>query len=162
MTKNKSLILALLLSVASSTIAFAQQAAPAAGAPAAAAEWKFKVKKLDRADYDALLAKPDQVLVIDVRRPDEQTNIGSFPVYLSIQAKDLEKYIAFIPRDRALITVSNHAGRAGAAGDLLASKGFKIGGAIGVQDYEAQGGTLSKIPVPPPRVASAASATTTH
>jgi hypothetical protein len=39
---------------------------------------------LTRAQFDALLAKPDQLLILDVRRPDEVKDIGGFPVYLSI------------------------------------------------------------------------------
>lgn len=114
-----------------------------------------QASKLSRTDLDALLAKPDQVVILDVRRPDELTAIGGFPVYLSIQSKELEKSLAYIPRDRAIVTVSNHAGRALGAANLLASKGFKVAGAIGAQDYEAQGGTLSKIAPPPPKVAAA-------
>jgi rhodanese-related sulfurtransferase len=125
-------------------------------APAAAPAYKAKSPKLNRAELDALLANPDQVLVIDVRRPDELTSIGGFPVYLSIQSKELEKSLGFIPRDRAIVTVSNHAGRAGASADLLASKGFKVAGAVGAQDYEAEGGTLTKIAPPPPRAATPA------
>ncbi len=140
-----------------STFALAQQAAPAAAgnaAPAAQA-WKYQTKQLQRADIDALLAHPEKVLVIDVRRPDELTSKGGFPVYLSIQIKDLEKSLAYIPRDRAIITVSNRAHRAGDAGDLLSSKGFKVAGAAGSQDYEDQGGTIVKIAPPPPRPATA-------
>ena len=132
------------------------QEAAAAPKPAAAPVYKAKSPKLNRADLDTLLAKPEQVVIIDVRRPDELTKIGGFPVYLSIQSKELEKNTAFIPRDRAVVTVSNHAGRAGAAADLLASKGFKVAGAVGAQDYEAEGGTLSKITPPAPKVAGAA------
>ncbi len=135
--------------------ACAQSEAPAKAA-AATPVYKAKSPKLGRAELDALLAKPDQVVIVDVRRPDELTNIGGFPVYLSIQSKELEKNLAFIPRDRAIVTVSNHAGRAGGAADLLASKGFKVAGAVGAQDYEAEGGTLSKITPPPPRQAQAA------
>jgi hypothetical protein len=51
------------------------------------------------------------------------TAIGGLPVYLSVQAKDLENNLAYIPKDRIIVTVSNHAGRAGAAGDLLGSRG---------------------------------------
>ena len=117
----------------------------------AAPAYKAKSPKLDRATLDKLLAKPDQILIIDVRRPDELTNIGGFAAYLSIQSKELEKNLAFIPRDRAIVTVSNHAGRAGAAADLLASKGFKVAGAVGAQDYEAEGGTLTKVTPPTPK-----------
>jgi rhodanese-related sulfurtransferase len=66
--------------------------------------------------------------------------------------------VSFVPRDRDIITVSNHAGRAGAAANLLLDKGFKVVGAVGAQDYEAEGGTLVKIAPPPPRKTSAADA----
>ncbi|WP_343732020.1 rhodanese-like domain-containing protein [Duganella sp.] len=110
--------------------------------------WDHAVKQLPRAEVDALLAQPDQVLVLDVRRPDEVTAKGSFPVYLSIQAKDVEQQLAYIPKDRTIITVSNHAHRAGAVGDLLAAKGYKVAGATGSEDYEAQGGTITRIAAP--------------
>jgi len=143
--------LSLALTLAAVTAAFAthaQTAAPAAASANAAS--RYKSPKLSRADFDALVAKPDGVVVIDVRRPDEHSSIGAFPVFLSIQNKELEKSLAFIPRDRAIVTVSNHAGRAGAAADLLAARGFKVAGATGVQDYEAEGGTLVKV-APPAR-----------
>jgi rhodanese-related sulfurtransferase len=113
-----------------------------------------KSPKLNRAQFDALLAKPEQLTIIDIRRPDEITKIGSFPAYLSIQLDELEKYAAFIPKDRTVITVSNHAGRAGKAADLLAVKGFHVAGAVGVQNYEEEGGKLSKIVPPAPKPAT--------
>ena len=120
-------------------------AADATQAPA------FKAHALTRPELDALLASPEKVLIIDVRRPDEVTAIGGFPVYLSIQLAELEKRLAFIPKDRQIVTVSNHAARAGKAADLLTSKGFKVAGAVGAQTYEADGGTLSHITPPPPK-----------
>jgi rhodanese-related sulfurtransferase len=117
--------------------------------PAATPAYTWQSPKLDRARLDALLAEPEKLLLIDVRRPDELSKIGGFGAYLSIQAKDIEKYLAFIPRDRTLVTVSNHAGRAGAAADLLVAKGFKVAGAVGAQNYEEEGGTLLKVTPPP-------------
>jgi rhodanese-related sulfurtransferase len=130
----KKLVLLILLATAAS---FAQQpgAAPAS-----------KAKILTRAEFDALLATPGRVLLIDVRRPTEIAQNGGFPVYLNIQANDLEKHLAEIPKDKPLIMVSNHAHRAGIAADLLESKGFKIAGAIGAQVYESEGGKLIKYP----------------
>jgi rhodanese-related sulfurtransferase len=122
-----------------------------AAKPAPAAKYEAKSPKLNRAQIDKLLTKPEQLVFIDLRRPDELTKIGGFPVYLSIQLADLEKSLAFIPKDRTIITVSNHAGRALRGADLLADKGFKVAGAAGVQDYEAEGGTLSKIVAPAPK-----------
>lgn len=149
---------------AKSVLAFAAAAFMALGAsaqPAAAASsvpWTYKTKQLDRAAVDALLAKPQTLLVIDVPRPDELVSKGSFPVYLNLQVKDVEKSLAYIPRDRTILTVSNRAHRAGAVGDLLASKGYQVAGATGSLDYEEQGGqAVVRVPVPEqkPTVAAA-------
>ena len=148
-----TLVLGLLTSIAQ-----AQTQAPAAGASTPAAEvWTHTVKRLDRAAVDALLAEPQKLVVIDVRRPDELSAKGSFPVYLNIQAQQIESALAYIPRDRAILTVSNHAHRAGDAGDLLARKGFQVAGATGSEDYEAQGGTaVVRLKVPVQQAAAAA------
>jgi rhodanese-related sulfurtransferase len=132
--------------------------APAlAQAPATpAAVYVYKTPELHRASIDALLADPSHVLFVDLRRPDEISKIGTFPVYLNIQIADLEKNLAFIPNDRPIVTVSNHAARAGKAGDLLTEKGFKVIGAVGSQHYEDEGGTIVKIVAPPPREAAQA------
>lgn len=154
--KKLNLIVALTLAFAATTAYAAEEVKKPA--PAAQA-YNYKTPKLNRQQIDALLAKPGQLVVIDVRRPDELTKIGGLPVYLSIQNKELEKNVDYIPKDRSIVTVSNHAGRAGAAGDLLASKGFKVVGAIGVQNYEEEGGTLAKIVPPAPKSADASAAT---
>ena len=134
-----------LLILLASAVSFAQQPA---------AEQASKAKILTRAEFDALLATPGRVLLIDVRRPTEIAMNGGFPVYLNIQAAGLEKHLAEIPKDKPLILVSNHAHRAGIAADLLESKGFKIAGAIGAQVYESQGGTLVKYELPKPAAAN--------
>jgi rhodanese-related sulfurtransferase len=134
--------------------AFAQQAAPVTAAKTPA----FKAHVLSRVELDELLKQPTQVLLIDVRRPDEVSGKGGFPVYLSVQIKDLESNLAWIPKDRKIVTVSNHAARAGKAADLLATKGYKVAGAVGVELYEKDGGTLTKIAIPPAPAESAATA----
>jgi len=133
--------------ILASAASFAQQAGAPAAAPAAQ-PWTYKTKQLSRADVDALLLQPGKVLVLDVRRPDELPAKGSFPVFLSIQNADLEKYLKYIPKDRQIVTVSNRAHRAGAAGDLLTLRGFKVAGAVGTQDYEEQGGVVEHIKPP--------------
>jgi rhodanese-related sulfurtransferase len=131
--------------------------ADAPGAAAAAKAPASKAHVLSVAELDKLLAQPDKVLIIDVRRPDEVSSIGGLPVYLSIQLIDLEKSLAWIPKDREIVTVSNHAARAGKAADLLASKGFKVAGAVGAQTYEQQGGTaVVHIPKPAQTAATGA------
>ena len=151
--KMKSLVM-VMLGLATS-LAFAQEGPAAASAAPAADVWKYKTKRLDRVAIDALLAHPKKLLVIDVRRPDELTVKGSFPVYLNIQAKEVEKNLAYIPKDRAIITVSNRAHRAGDVGDFLTSKGYKVAGAAGSVDYEEQGGTaIVRVSPPPPKTAA--------
>lgn len=152
MKKPSKLLLLLLIFAA--PIAFgAAESAKKQGAPSAAQTYKPKSPQLHRAELDALLAKPDQLLIIDLRRPDEVSSIGGFPVYLSIQADQLENSLAFIPKDRAIVTVSNHAGRSGKSADLLASKGYKVAGYVGAQYYEEEGGKLTKIASPAPKPA---------
>src|SRR5580658_8357378 len=128
----------ILITLLAATTAFAQ-------APAA------KAKILTRAELDQLLATPDKVLLIDVRRPDEISSNGGFAVYLSIQIGELEKHLADIPRDRVIVTVSNHAARGGRAADLLAEHGFNVAGTVGAETYESEGGKLVRIAIPPPR-----------
>ena len=136
-----------ILAAASSAMsAFAAEPAAKPAAPP-----KPLSHELTRAEFEQLLTKPNELLIIDLRRPDELTRIGGFPVYLSIQAKDLEQQLDWIPKDRTIVTVSNHASRSGRAADLLSAKGFKVAGLLGAQTYEEQGGRLTKIVVPPPR-----------
>jgi rhodanese-related sulfurtransferase len=143
--------------------ASAQQAAPvAASAPAAAASayvpppWTYKTKQLTRNQVDTLLGNPKKLLIIDLRRPDELVKYGSFATYLNLQVKDLPELLDYIPKDRTILTVSNRAHRAGAAGDILTANGYKVAGAIGSEDYREAGGTIVKVSAPAP-AASAAS-----
>jgi len=128
---------ALMALAGGSTLAMAQTAPASAGAPVA-----DTVPVLTRAQIDTYLAQPDKVLFIDVRRADEISSIGGFPIYLSIQISELDRFLKVIPRDREIVTISNHAARGKKAGELLASKGFKVVGAIGAENYEAEGGVL--------------------
>ena len=49
-------------------------------APAASAyvpkPWVYKTPKLNKAQVDALLAQPEKLLILDVRRPDEIAKWG--------------------------------------------------------------------------------------
>lgn len=156
MKKTTKMMLLFLIITAPVAFGAGDENAKKPEAPAAAKEsYQPKAAKISRVEFDALLAKPEQLLVIDLRRPDEISSTGGFPAYLSIQAGELEKSLAFIPKDRAIVTVSNHAGRSGKSADLLASKGYNVLGYVGAKYYEEEGGTLTKI-IPPPPKASAA------
>lgn len=130
------------------------QTAPKAP-PAAAAE--ASEPALKRAQIDALLATPAKVVFLDVRRADEVSTIGGFPAYLNIQVADLGHYLDYIPKDRSIVVISNHAHRAQKAAELLRSKGFKVSGIVGALDYQDEGGKLTgqKPPEAPKATASA-------
>lgn len=148
---TRSLLLSSALALALLPNAYvAQGAEPAEEVHAPA----FKAHVLSREELDQLLQHPEKLLVIDVRRPDEITAIGGLPVYLSIQAGDLEHSLAWIPKNRTIVTLSNHAARAGKAADLLSSHGFNVAGAAGAQTYEKDGGTLTRIAPPAPTTAA--------
>lgn len=110
--------------------------------PAFAQAAQQQEPELSREQVDQLLAAPDRVVFIDVRRADEIAAIGSLPVFLNIQASELDRFVAYIPRDRQVVTISNHAGRARKTAALLRERGFTVAGVVGVEDYAAQGGTL--------------------
>jgi len=156
--KTASILLAALLAVAaSSTLAQQASGAPAAAptvAPANDPAYTYKTLRLNRAAFDSLNARPEQLLIIDLRRPDELTKNGGFPVYFSLQPADVQRSLSLIPRDRIIVTVSNRAHRAGAVGDILTGLGFHVVGAIGVLDYQDEGGVLTKLAPPPPRLAA--------
>jgi rhodanese-related sulfurtransferase len=134
------------------TVLSGQQSGNAQGADVKK-EMASHVKALTRSEFDALLAKPRRILILDVRRPDEIKDIGGFPVYLSVQIGELETSLAWIPKGRTIVTVSNHAVRAAQAADILVKNGYKVAGTVGAQTYEAEGGKLTKI-VPSPPAAS--------
>ncbi|MFZ2299484.1 MAG: rhodanese-like domain-containing protein, partial [Aquabacterium sp.] len=128
------LLLALSLSAGAATV-FAQAAATPAASAYVPKPWVYKTPKLNKAQVDALLAQPEKLLILDVRRPDEIAKWGGFQAYLNVQLEDLPHAVAFIPRDRLIVPVSIRANRGGDAGDFLTALGFKVAGATGTEDY---------------------------
>ncbi|MEQ1530477.1 MAG: rhodanese-like domain-containing protein [Methylococcales bacterium] len=152
-TRKFMMLLVLIMTAPSITVA-AEHNAHQQHQAAAAPKYTPKSAQVKRAQIDVLLTKPEQLLIIDLRRPDEISKIGGFPAYLNIQADQLENSLAFIPKDRTIVTVSNHAGRSGKSADLLTEKGFKVAGYLGAQYYEEEGGKLTKVAVPAPKPAA--------
>lgn len=134
---------------------FAQQTAKATNSHIVPAG---KTKVLTKQEFDEATAANPDVILLDLRRPDEITSIGGFPVYLSIQFADIDKYWQHIPKGAKVITVSNHAARAVKAGDRLEANGVQILGAVGAQTYEQEGGTIVHIKAPAPKAAGTGAA----
>jgi rhodanese-related sulfurtransferase len=153
--KNLKQLMAFAALILTASLAFAAETEAPKAKYVDPQPWTHKTERLNRAQLDKLLGHPEKLLFVDVRRPDELTRLGGFPVYLSVQAKNLEDSLDYIPKGRQIVTISNRAHRAGDAGDILLARGYKVAGAVGVLDYEDQGGSLLKIAVPPPKVAAA-------
>ncbi|MFC4256021.1 hypothetical protein GRI97_12175 [Altererythrobacter xixiisoli] len=141
-TSSRGVLAAMMLGLAGMAIAPAAAQTAAAAAQTAPAQAAPAAPGLTREQIDQLIAAPGDVVFIDVRRADEIATIGSVPVYLNIQASELDRFAAYIPRDRRIVTLSNHAGRARRAAAWLSGQGYTVIGAVGVEDYAAQGGTL--------------------
>jgi len=78
-----------------------------------------------------VLSKPEQALILDIRRPDELTKIGGFPVYLSIQTSDVQRALASYRKTASSSSCQTAAHRAGAVGDILHGLGYNVIGATG-------------------------------
>ena len=76
-----------------------------------------KAHVLSRAEFDALLAKPEQLLIVDVRRPDELTSIGGFQV---LQHRLVEDVLA-LEEARGLLARAAAVEVAGGRAEFLAA-----------------------------------------
>jgi len=64
---------------------------------------KLKAEKMASDDVLALLEK-GEVFFLDVREPSELEELGTFDGYVNIPLGQIEKRIAEIPKDKAIIT----------------------------------------------------------
>jgi hypothetical protein len=81
-------------------LAMAQTTPRASGQPAPA---QPKAAKMASDDVLALLDK-GEVFLLDVREPKELEELGTFEGYVNIPLGQIEKRLAEIPKDKAIIT----------------------------------------------------------
>ena len=77
----------------------AQTTPPGSGPPPA----QPKAQKMASDDVLALVEK-GEVFFLDVREPKELEELGTFDGYVNIPLGQIEKRLAEIPRDKAIIT----------------------------------------------------------
>ena len=106
------------------------QAAPATPAAPAVDE----SRRVQPADIDAMLAKGD-VVVLDVREPNELAETGTVKGAIHIPLGQLESRLGELPKDKVILTACRGGGRASRALTLLESKGFKTAGFCGLANY---------------------------
>jgi hypothetical protein len=91
----RRIVLSLCGALLIATMAHAQSQTPAPAAPQA--------PKMDSDDVFALVEK-GEVFFLDVREPDELEKLGTFEGYVNIPLGQIEKRLAEIPKDKAIIT----------------------------------------------------------
>ena len=85
------------------TLLFATAAMTAQSQPSPTAPAQPQAPKMDSDDVWALVEK-EQVFFLDVREPDELEKLGTFEGYVNIPLGQIEKRLAEIPKDKAIIT----------------------------------------------------------
>jgi hypothetical protein len=93
-----------------------------------------QAKVLTLAEFSRLSATADHMLIIDVLTSEQVQQTGRFPVYLGIEPIALASSLAWLPRDRTIVTVSSDGVRNIQAADLLIRSGFNVAGAVGISD----------------------------
>jgi rhodanese-related sulfurtransferase len=91
-------------------------------------------RRVQPADIDAMIAKGD-VVVLDVREPNELAETGTVKGAIHIPLGQLESRLGELPKDKVILTACRSGGRASRALTLLESKGFKTAGFCGLKDY---------------------------
>jgi len=87
-------------------------------------------------DPKELLAKKDQIILIDVRQPDEYTGeLGHIPGAKLMVLDTLADHFDKLPRDKTIVFVCRSGGRSARAASLALSEGFK-------DVYNLKGGML--------------------
>ena len=92
-------------------------------------------KRVKADDIDALLAK-GEVVVLDVREPNELAETGTVKDAIHIPLGQLESRLGELPKDKVILTACRSGGRASRALALLEAKGFKTAGFCGLTDYK--------------------------
>jgi rhodanese-related sulfurtransferase len=108
---------------------------PPTTAPATPRPAPDESKRVQAADIDALLAKGD-IVVLDVREPNELEETGTVKGAIHIPLGQLEARLGELPKDKVILTACRSGGRASRALALLEAKGFKTAGFCGLADYK--------------------------
>lgn len=85
------------------TLLFATAAMTAQSQPTPPTPAQPQAPKMDSDDVWALVEK-EQVFFLDVREPDELEKLGTLEGYVNIPLGQIEKRLAEIPKDKAIIT----------------------------------------------------------
>ncbi len=106
-----------------------------------------EVKKLTADDLKQYLQE-GKYYFLDVREPSELQQYGSVKGYVNIPLGQVEKRMSEIPKDRTIVTMCEHGGRATKAAEILLKNGYKVVGACGLAEYREKGYESVKVDKP--------------
>ena len=92
-------------------------------------------KKITYEELVKLLEKPQDVLLIDVREPNEIEVTGTLKGALTIPVGQLADRLKEVPKDKPVVAFCRRGGRATRASNLLDEKGYKTLGVFGLEEY---------------------------
>jgi len=92
-------------------------------------------KKITYEELVKLLEKPQDVLFIDVREPNEIEVTGTLKGALTIPVGQLADRLKEVPKDKPVVAFCRRGGRATRASNLLDEKGYKTLGVFGLEEY---------------------------
>jgi rhodanese-related sulfurtransferase len=95
-------------------------------------------KKLGYEEIVKLLEKPQDVLFIDVREPNEIELTGTLKGALTIPVGQLAARLKEVPKGRPVVPFCKLGGRATRAANLLEEKGYRTVGIFGLEEYHDQ------------------------
>ena len=92
-------------------------------------------KKITYEELVKLLEKPQDVLFIDVREPNEIEVTGTLKGALTIPVGQLADRLKEVPKHKPVVAFCRRGGRATRASNLLDEKGYKTLGVFGLEEY---------------------------
>ena len=97
---------------------------------------KTSVKRIGPAEFQDLRAANENIALIDVREPFEQTAFGAIPGVENIPLGELPSRLGELPEDRArpIVMICQSGGRSLSAAQILVEKGY-------TNVYSLDGGT---------------------
>jgi sulfur-carrier protein adenylyltransferase/sulfurtransferase len=92
--------------------------------------------KLSADELKDALAKTKNVLLLDVREPNELAELGTVKGSQNIPLAQVSERLAEVPKDRKIIVACNRGGRAAKAAAILQKNGYTVVGVTGLLDWK--------------------------
>lgn len=122
---------------------WARQAIPEGAEKAVPRMTMSQAPRIATEDAEGLL-QAGEIFFLDVREPLELEQLGTLKGFHNIPLAQLEKRLAEVPQDKAIVTADTTGGRAVRAALLLESRGYAVIAFCVMADYKGRGKVFPK------------------